>query len=52
MTDQPHPVGDPVKAFRQTLARARRAENTVRALRAEIKNLRAQNGAQQHEEEQ
>ena len=26
MTDGPHPVGDPVKAFRQTLARARRAE--------------------------
>ena len=46
MTDQPHPVGDPVTAFRQTLARARRAENTVRELRAEIKNLRAQKGTQ------
>ena len=49
---RPHPVGDPVTAFRQTLARARRAENTVRALRAEIKNLRAQKGTQQHEEDQ
>ena len=44
MTD--YPVGDPVKAFRQTLARARRSENTVRELRAEIKNLRAQKDAQ------
>ena len=52
MTDQPHPVGDPVKAFRQTLARAKRSENRVRELRAEIKNLRAQKGTQQHEEEQ
>lgn len=41
MTDQPHPVGDPVTAFRQTLARARRAEDTVRALRAENTRLRA-----------
>ena len=52
MTDQPHPVGDPVKAFRQTLARAKRSENRVRELRAEIKNLRAQNGAQQQGEQQ
>ena len=49
---RPHPVGDPVRAFRTALGRARRAENTVRALRAEIKNLRAQQGAQQHEEDQ
>ena len=50
MTD--YPVGDPVRAFRTALARARRAENRARELRAEIKNLRAQKDAQQHEEEQ
>lgn len=48
MTDYPHPVGDPVKAFRQTLARARRAENTARALRAELDALKA---AQNHRED-
>lgn len=52
MTDQPHPAGDPVTAFRRTLARARRAENTVRALRAENTALKALQGTQQHEEEQ
>ena len=50
MTD--YPAGDPLTAYRRVLARARRAENTVRALRAEIKNLRAQKDAQQHEEQQ
>ena len=50
MTD--YPVGDPVTAFRQTLARARRAENTVRELREEIKKLRAQNGAQNRQGDQ
>ena len=49
---RPHPVSDPVKAFRQTLARARRAENTVRALRAENTAFKALQGTQQHEEEQ
>ena len=48
----PHPVGDPVTAFRQTLARARRSENRVRELRAEIKKLRAQKDAQQQGEQQ
>ncbi|MFE7604445.1 hypothetical protein ACFU1Q_04655 [Brachybacterium paraconglomeratum] len=52
MIDGPYPVGDPVKAFRQTLARARRAENTVRALRAENTALKALQGTQQHEEQQ
>ena len=33
MIDGPYPVGDPVKAFRQTLARAHRAEAEVRRLR-------------------
>ena len=51
MTDQPHTVGDPLTAYWRVLARAKRAENTVRALRAEIKNLRAQKGTQQHEED-
>ena len=36
MTGHPQPVGDPVKAFRQTLARAHRAEAEVRRLRALI----------------
>ena len=49
MTDQPHPVGDPVRAFRTALGRARRAERTVRALRAENTALKA---AQAHQEEQ
>lgn len=48
---RPHPVGDPVKAFRQTLARARRAENTVRALRAENTALKAAQD-QQHQRRQ
>lgn len=52
MTDQPHPVGDPLTAYRRVLKRARRAENRARELRAEIKNLRAQKDAQQHEEQQ
>ena len=39
MTD--YPVGDPVRAFRTALARARRAEDTVRALRADNTALRA-----------
>ena len=52
MTDQPHPVGDPLTAYRRVLARCRRSENRVRELREEITNLRAQNGAQQHEEDQ
>ena len=47
MTD--YPVGDPVRAFRTALARARRAENTVRALRAENTALKA---AQAHQEDQ
>ena len=57
MIDGPYPVGDPVKAFRQTLARARRAENTERALRAEntVRALRAENtalkAAQAHQED-
>ena len=52
MTDQPHPVGDPLTAYRRVLKRARRAENRARELRAEIKNLRALRGTQQHEEDQ
>ena len=48
MTDQPHPVGDPVRAFRTALGRARRAERTVRALRAENTALKA---AQAHQED-
>lgn len=40
MTDEPQPVGDPVKAFRQTLARAHRAEAEVRRLRAIIREER------------
>lgn len=49
---RPHPVGDPLTAYRRVLARARRSENTVRELRAEIKKLRALRGTQQHEEDQ
>lgn len=41
---EPNPVGDPVTAFRTALARARRAENTVRELRARITELEAQGG--------
>lgn len=50
MTD--NPVGDPVRAFRTALARARRAEETVRTLRAENSALKALQGTQQHEEQQ
>ena len=49
MSDQPHPVGDPVTAYRRALARARKAERTVRALRAENTALKA---AQAHQEGQ
>ena len=52
MTDQPHPAGDPVRAFRTALGRARRAERTVRTLRAENTALKALQGTQQHEEQQ
>lgn len=38
---QPHPVGDPVRAFRTALARARTAEMKVRALQAELDALKA-----------
>lgn len=50
MTGQPHPVGDPVTAFRTALARARRAENTVRALRAENAALRATQDQQEQQQ--
>lgn len=40
MSEQPHPVGDPVQAFRQALARAHRAEAEVRRLRALLKENR------------
>lgn len=33
---EPRPVGDPVTAYRRVLARAHRAEATVRELRARI----------------
>ena len=46
---RPHPVGDPLTAYRRVLARARRAENTVKALRAENTALRA---AQNRQEDQ
>lgn len=45
---QPHPAGDPVRAFRTALGRARRAEKTVCELRAENARLRA---AQDHLED-
>lgn len=45
---EPQPVGDPVTAFRTALGRARRAEKTVRELRAENARLRA---AQDHLED-
>ena len=53
MTNQrePRPVGNEQTAWVRLLARAKRAENRVRALRAENTKLRAQNGAQQREEE-
>ena len=47
-----YPAGNPVRAFRTALARARRAEDTVRALRAENTALKALQGTQQHEEQQ
>ena len=49
---RPHPVGDPLTAYRRVLARCRRSENRVRELREEIKKLRAQNGAQNRQEDQ
>ena len=52
MTDQPHPAGDPLTTYRRVLARARRAEQHVRALRAENTALKALQGTQQHEEQQ
>lgn len=39
---EPHPVGDPVRAFRTTLQRAHRAEAKVRELRARIAELEQQ----------
>ena len=49
---EPRPVGDPVTAYRRALARARKAEQRVRALRAENTALKALQGTQQHEEQQ
>lgn len=49
MTEQPRPAGDPLTAYRRVLARARRAENTVRELRTENTRLRA---AQDQQEQQ
>ena len=49
MTD--YPVGDPVRAFRTALARARRAEQHARELWAENTALKAQKGTQHHEED-
>ena len=40
VTDQPHPVGDPLVAYRRALARAHRAEAEVRRLRAVIREER------------
>lgn len=45
---EPQPAGDTVRAFRTALGRARRAEQTVRELRAENTRLRA---AQDHQED-
>lgn len=42
MSSQPHPVGDPVRAFVATLKRAHRAEEKVRNLKARIADLEAQ----------
>lgn len=47
MTEEPHPAGDALTAYRKVLARAKRAEQTIRALRAENTALRA---AQDHQE--
>lgn len=44
---EPQPAGDTLTAYRRTLRRAHKAEQRNRELRAEIKNLRAQNGAQE-----
>ena len=49
MTEEPHPAGDPVRAFRTALRRAHKAERTVRELRAENTALKA---AQAHQEGQ
>lgn len=42
MIDQPHPVGDPVAAFRQTLARCKRVEAENRRLKARLAELTRQ----------
>ena len=44
---RPHPVGDPLTAYWRVLARAKRAENTVKALRAENTALRAAQNRQE-----
>ena len=49
---EPRPVGNEQTAWVRLLKRARRAEEQNRGLRAEIKNLRALQGTQQHEEQQ
>lgn len=38
---EPQPVGDALTAYRRVLARAKRAEQTIRALRVENARLRA-----------
>lgn len=45
MTDQRHPVGDPVTAFRQTLARCKRVEAENRQLKARLAELDEQEHA-------
>lgn len=45
---EPQPVGNPIRAFRTALARARTAETKVRELRAELDALR---GTQRQENE-
>ena len=42
MTDQPHPAGDPVTAYRRVLARARNAETRNRALLRQLAALETQ----------
>lgn len=46
MTEHPHPVGDPIRAFRTTLQRAYKAEAKVRELRARIAELEQREGDQ------
>lgn len=43
MSSQPHPVGDPVWAFRSTLKRAHKAEQKVRELKARIAEIEQEN---------